>query len=124
MYGPGTTYNGIPFKVWSGPAGLGCTAPGIALNGMPVRVWSGLADLGCTAPGIAYSEPRLTRFGIGGPLPDPPTPNLRRRVRGIRGTPPRKALVQNLFWTSFDFTSTLAPGRISKYTFHFGGVVE
>ena len=54
MHGPGTAYNGMPFRVWSGPAGLGCTAPGTAYKGMSFRVWHGPAGLGCTAPGTAY----------------------------------------------------------------------
>ena len=44
----------LAFSVWSGPAGLGCTAPGTAYKDMPFRVWSGPAGLGCTVHGTAY----------------------------------------------------------------------
>ena len=49
----------MPFRVWSGPGGLGVTAPGTAYNGMPFRVLRGAAPqprspdgLWCTATGI------------------------------------------------------------------------
>ena len=54
VHGSGSAYPGMPFRVLSGPAGLGCTAPGTAYPGMPFRVLSGPAGVGCTVPGTAY----------------------------------------------------------------------